>query len=117
MAMRRAGEPRRSAQIIFMIEEEIAGEVEAWRIKRGIDNKSVNYREIFLAGLAAKSQEWAAEHGNLARGAAKRYAPAAVAEREAAQLAAGKPAKKTAATSPGRSPAKRTSKAVKRAAA
>lgn len=111
MAMRRAGEPRRSAQIIFMIEEEIAGEAEAWRIKRGIDNKSVNYREIFLAGLAAKSQEWAVEYGNLARGAAKRYAPAAVAEREAAQLAAGKPVKKVAA------PVKRTSKAVKKAAA
>lgn len=74
MANKAAGVPRQSAQVIFMIEPEIAGEVEAWRVKRKVGVKSAQYREIFLAGLDKLREEWTVQHGNLARGAAKRAA-------------------------------------------
>lgn len=73
MARRKAGETtRQNAQISFFVEPEIAGEIEAWRFKRGVSIKSEQYREIFLAGLAAKREAWAVEHGNLSRAAVKR---------------------------------------------
>ncbi len=63
---------RQSAQVIFMIEPETAGRVEAWRVKRGVRIKSAQFREIFLAGLAALEPGWAVEHGNLSRARVKR---------------------------------------------
>lgn len=64
--------PQRTAQVIFMIEPAIAGEVDAWQAKRGIRVKSDLHREIYLAGLAALREQWRTEHGNLSRAAVKR---------------------------------------------
>lgn len=78
MARTKAGlGPQQTAQVIFMIEPKIAGEVEAWRVKRGVRIKSTQYREIFLAGLAALVPGWEEQHGRPSRAAVKRAVEAA----------------------------------------
>lgn len=59
--------PVYTAQVMFMDDPKIVGEVEAWRAKRKISIKSAIYREIFHAGLDALRPGWAAEHGNPSR--------------------------------------------------
>jgi hypothetical protein len=111
--------PQRTAQVIFMIEPAIAGEVEAWRFKRGIKVRSDQHREIYLAGLAAKREEWAAEVGNPSRAAVKKAAAASVrgeatkrAAAAAERLAETKPAKVTV---PVAKPAKRAARVPRKA--
>lgn len=94
--------PVQTAQVIFMIDPEVAGRVEAWRQHRGLSNKSEQYREIFLAGLKALEPRWTRKHGephrssvaaavaSAPRGKADGPAAGAVA---AAGTGAGKPAK------------------------
>lgn len=112
--------PVQTAQVIFMIDPKVAGEVEAWRVKRGISIKSNQYREIFLAGLDALRPGWQAEYGNLSRAkvnAAIAAAPRGEASKAAEAAATAAVAERLAEVKPAKRATKRARKSAGTAAA
>lgn len=64
MARRANDDPtRQSVQIVFMVEPDEAGLVEAWRLRRGVRTKADIWREIWAAGLAELDAVWQEETG------------------------------------------------------